>query len=110
MQFLERCILTQCRLLSEIWGAPIMNNLSDIKQVLLVDDDTNITYLTQLALSELTDWKIEVASSGEEALKMIEKSAPDLILLDVMMPGMDGRTTFTKLRERPTLDATHIIF
>jgi CheY-like chemotaxis protein len=87
-----------------------MNILDDIKNVLLVDDDTNITFLMKVALEGLTDWKIELASSGLEALQKAESTRPDLILLDVMMPVMDGCMTYTKLREDPTFDGTHIIF
>jgi CheY-like chemotaxis protein len=87
-----------------------MNNLDAIKNVLLVDDDVNITFLTRVALEGLTNWKVESAASGAEAIQKAECTRPDLILLDVMMPEMDGRMTYAKLRENPALSATHIIF
>jgi len=87
-----------------------MTKVNEIKNVLLVDDDTNITYLTQVALEQLTDWHIETAESGEEALTKIGASKPDLVLLDIMMPGMNGVTVFTKLRANPALASTHILF
>jgi DNA-binding response OmpR family regulator len=87
-----------------------MNNIDAIKNVLLVDDDTNITFLTKVALEGLTDWKVESADSGAEALQKAERTKPDLILLDVMMPEMDGRVTYARLRQNPALSATHIIF
>jgi len=87
-----------------------MKYTDSIKNVLLVDDDTNITFLTKMALAELTDWHIEEASSGTQALNMAESTTPDLILLDAMMPMMDGRETFAKLRAIEALSATRIIF
>lgn len=87
-----------------------MNHTDAIKNVLLVDDDTNITFLTKLALEGLTDWTVMEASSGAQALQIVESFTPDLILLDAMMPGMDGRTTYAKFREIAALDSTFIVF
>lgn len=87
-----------------------MKHTEAIKNVLLVDDDTNITFLTKLALVELTDWTVMEASSGTQALQMVESFTPDLILLDAMMPVLDGRATYAKLREIAALDSTYIIF
>jgi len=87
-----------------------MKFTDSVKNVLLVDDDTNITFLTKMALEELTDWRIEEASSGTQALKMVGTFKPDLILLDAMMPMMDGRETYAKLREIADLSSTRIIF
>jgi two-component system, OmpR family, response regulator len=87
-----------------------MPHTDTIKKVLLIDDDTNITFLTKLALDELTDWTVVEASSGSQALQMVESFTPDLIFLDAMMPVLDGRATYAKLREIPALDSTYIIF
>jgi len=87
-----------------------MKFTDSIKNVLLVDDDTNITFLTKMALEELTDWHIEEAASGAQALNMVGVTKPDLILLDAMMPMMDGRETFAKLRDISELRDARIIF
>lgn len=87
-----------------------MNHVDAIKNVLLIDDDTKITFLTKLTLDELTDWTVMEASSGAQALQIVESFTPDLILLDAMMPGMDGRATYAKLREIAALDSTFIVF
>lgn len=70
-----------------------------ISKVLLVDDDVFIRRVSQLTLSAVGGWEVAVASSGAQALEMIVTEKPDLVLLDVMMPGMDGPTTLEKIRE-----------
>jgi CheY-like chemotaxis protein len=81
-----------------------------IQKVLLVDDDQNIRFVAQMALEGLTNWKVFLADSGSEAIKVAKAEKPDLILLDLMMPGMDGPTTFAKLQEQDDLAGVPIIF
>ncbi len=87
-----------------------MTTSIDIKQVLLVDDDMNIRTLAQMGLEGLTDWKVELAGSGAEALTKATEMKPDLIILDVMMPGMDGPTTLSELRKVESLAGIPVIF
>ncbi len=87
-----------------------MTTSIDIKQVLLVDDDLNIRTLAQMGLEGLTDWKVELAGSGAEAVTKATEMQPDLIILDVMMPGMDGPTTLAELRKIESLAGTPVIF
>ncbi len=82
----------------------------EIKQVLLVDDDQNIRTLAQMGLEGLTDWKVDLAASGAEAITKATALRPDLIILDVMMPGMDGPTTLDELRKVTTLSDVPVIF
>lgn len=79
-------------------------------KVLLVDDDTNIRMVAVMGLEDEMDWEIQEASSGQEAIQLASEQKPDLILLDMMMPGMDGISTFGKLRELDTVKDTPIIF
>ncbi|HMX45686.1 MAG TPA: response regulator [Candidatus Obscuribacter sp.] len=79
-------------------------------KVLLVDDDTNIRMVAVMGLEDELDWEIQEASSGQEAIQLASTQKPDLILLDMMMPGMDGISTFGKLRELDTAKDTPIIF
>lgn len=72
----------------------------DIKKVLLVDDDANIRFITEMSLQGLTDWEITSAGTAQEALSAVTAVKPDLALLDVMMPGMDGVTLLGKMREQ----------
>jgi CheY-like chemotaxis protein len=81
-----------------------------IQKILLVDDDKNIQLIAQMGLEDRPDWTVVTASSGPEALETFTKEKPDLILLDMMMPGMDGKTTFAKLKELQNASEIPVIF
>lgn len=84
-----------------------MTDLSD-SRILLVDDvKANIDVLVE-ALRD--DYKLSVALSGENALKSIEKNLPDLVLLDIMMPGIDGYEVCRRLREVPATREVPVMF
>ena len=69
--------------------------------VLVVDDEPDIRELLQLALEHVAGWQVLTASNGPEALIAAADKLPDAILLDVMMPGMDGPETARRLAEDP---------
>jgi CheY-like chemotaxis protein len=72
------------------------------KKILIVDDEPYVREVAKISLeTTATDWKIITAESGFVALEMAKTENPDAILLDVMMPGMDGISTFKKLQESP---------
>lgn len=81
-----------------------------LTRVLYVEDEPDIQMVSRLALETLGGFTVEICSSGSEALEKIAAFQPQLILLDVMMPGMDGPTTLGKLRELPQFAATPVIF
>jgi len=81
-----------------------------IKKVLLVDDEDPIRLIAQIGLEDRPEWLILLASSGAEALTIANQEKPDLILLDVMMPGMDGKTALKKLRENTETAHIPVIF
>jgi CheY-like chemotaxis protein len=66
-------------------------------KVLVVDDEEDIRYLVR-SLLETRGIEVVEAESGEECLQILEKFAPDLILLDVMMPGIDGWEVLRRIR------------
>lgn len=72
------------------------------KRILIVDDEEDIRSITQLALEMATDWTVLTASSGSEAVAVAAAHHPDTILLDMMMPDMDGRTTLQHLKADAT--------
>jgi CheY-like chemotaxis protein len=69
------------------------------RRILIIDDEADIREATQMCLEIIGEWDVIVASSGYEGLLKAAAEKPDAILLDVMMPGMDGLTTMKKLRE-----------
>jgi DNA-binding response OmpR family regulator len=78
-------------------------------RVLLVDDDPVIVRLLEVNF-RLEGYAIETATRGEEALEKAQTKRPDLIVLDVMMPGIDGWEVCRRLREDPTLADVPVIF
>jgi CheY-like chemotaxis protein len=81
-----------------------------VEKVLMVDDEPHVRRVAELSLSRVGGWAVTLATSGAEALMAAVESPPDLILLDVMMPGMDGPTTLGALQERTATAAIPVIF
>ncbi|HEX5753428.1 MAG TPA: response regulator [Archangium sp.] len=81
-----------------------------IRKVMLVDDEDDIRTIGQLSLGRVGGWQTVLAASGAEAVAKAAAEQPDLILLDVMMPGMDGPTTLGKLRAQEATAKTPVIF
>jgi two-component system OmpR family response regulator len=81
-----------------------------LQRILLIEDDQDIQIVARLALQDLEGFELEVCSSGYEALEKAGPFGPDLILLDVMMPELDGPSTLKELRLRPGLATTPVIF
>lgn len=79
-------------------------------RILVVEDDTDIRAIAQMALEGIGHHVVRCVDSGREALAQAPTFAPDLILLDVMMPAMDGPETLHALRRVPTLAATPTVF
>ena len=78
-------------------------------KILLVDDETDITEFIGFNL-QAEGYLVEKAQTGEEAIEKAKTFVPDLIILDVMMPGMDGMETCEKLRKMPELNQPIIAF
>ena len=71
------------------------------RRILLVDDDQGIREVARTVLEMVGGYEVETAASGLEGLEKARTSAPDAIVLDVMMPGLDGPATFALLQEAP---------
>ena len=84
--------------------------MSTLKRVMYVEDEPDIQAVARLALELVGGFTVKVCSSGEEALREAEAFAPEMILLDVMMPGMDGPTTLKALRALPALATVPVAF
>jgi two-component system, OmpR family, response regulator len=81
-----------------------------LQRLIYVEDEPDIQAVARLALEAVGGFTVEVCSSGEEALRRAPVFRPDLILLDVMMPGMDGPGTLQALRALPELATTPAVF
>lgn len=85
----------------------MMGKLTDI---MLVEDESDIREVVSIALVDLGGFKLTICESGQQAIDEIVSANPQLILLDAMMPNMDGLTTFKKLKESPAGKDVPIIF
>ncbi|MFK8182578.1 MAG: response regulator [Phormidesmis sp.] len=79
------------------------------KCVLVVDDEVSIQKVVSLSLRMEADWSVVTAASGQEGIQQAECHQPDVILLDVMMPEMDGITTFEALQNNPKTEAIPVV-
>ena len=87
-----------------------MSDTATFRKILYVEDEPDIQTVAKLALEMTGGFEVQVCSSGEEALESLAGFAPDLVLLDVMMPGMDGPTTLAALRKRAGGETVPVIF
>jgi two-component system, OmpR family, response regulator len=79
-------------------------------KVLVVDDEPDLRRIAKLGLSRVGGMEVVEASSGTEGLVRAKEDQPDAILLDVMMPGLDGPSTLARLREDPATAAIPVVF
>ncbi|GAC1347405.1 MAG: response regulator [Myxococcales bacterium] len=81
-----------------------------LRKVLLVDDEPDIRRIGQFSLTAVGKLLVVTAANGAEALEAAARESPDVILLDVMMPGMDGPTALQRLREAEATRHIPVIF
>jgi len=84
--------------------------MAELKKILYVEDEPDIQMIARVALENVGGFELLVCSSGAEAIEKAAAFKPDLLLLDVMMPGMDGPTTLSELRKIPQLEKTPVMF
>lgn len=79
------------------------------RRILVVDDEETIREVIRTGLEALTGWKVEATSDGAQAVALCSADPPDAVLLDVMMPLMDGPTTFARLQDDPRTRSVPVI-
>ena len=84
--------------------APLLN------RILYVEDEPDIRFVAQMALQAVGGFTVIACACGQDALNAAPDARADLLLLDVMMPGMDGPSTLKALRESPATANTPVIF
>ncbi|NEP56829.1 MAG: response regulator [Symploca sp. SIO2G7] len=72
------------------------------KQILIIDDEYRIREITKMSLEMMAGWKVLTAGSGSEGLAIAQSQQPDAILLDIMMPKLDGTETLARLQANHT--------
>ncbi|MFN3581001.1 MAG: response regulator [Pseudomonas sp.] len=84
--------------------------MSELERIMHIEDDPSIQEVARVALEIVGGFTVLSCSSGAEGLEKLEAFAPHLILLDVMMPEMDGPETLARLRETPTAANLPVVF
>lgn len=84
--------------------------MNELNRILHVDDEPDIREIVRLSLEMVGGFEILQVASGHEALEKVEAFAPDMVILDVMMPGLDGEQTFTQMRQIEGFSTTPIVF
>ena len=79
------------------------------KKILIVDDEPHIVEL-QKAILETEGFSVDAAENGQKALDKLKNSKPDLVILDMMMPGMSGREVCEQIRKNPKTKKLKVVF
>lgn len=83
--------------------------MAERARILIVEDEPNIVLSLEFLLGQ-QGYEVAVARDGEEALRQVSEEPPRLVLLDVMLPGIDGYEVCRRLRERPDLAGLKVVF
>lgn len=83
---------------------------ANLTRVLMVEDDPDIRAVAHLSLTAVGGFTVELCPSGPEALARVPQFRPELVLLDVMMPGMDGPATLRRLQELSSMEGIPVVF
>jgi CheY-like chemotaxis protein len=87
-----------------------MTGPAQTRRVLLIDDEELIRVIAEVSLTKVGGWEVLTARSGEEGLDKAAAEHPDAILLDVMMPGLDGPGTLARLQADPATATIPVVF
>lgn len=84
--------------------------MGSLKRILYAEDESDIQIVVEAVIQSMSDYEIKICSNGKILLDCVEEYSPDLILLDVMMPEMDGPTTFKNLQLNDKTKNIPVIF
>ncbi len=84
--------------------------MAELTRIMYVDDEPDIRAIVEMTLEMIGGFSVTLCNSGQEALERVQEARPDLVLLDVMMPGMDGPQTLVALRRMPAAAALPVVF
>lgn len=77
--------------------------LENMRRILIIDDEDDIREVAALSLESVAGWDVVTANSGATGIETAKAELPDAILMDVMMPAMDGPTTFKEMQKMPEI-------
>ena len=84
--------------------------MTELKKILYAEDEPDVQTIVELTIQTMSDYEIKICNNGKKLLECVEDYKPDLILLDVMMPEMDGPTTFKNLLDNENTKKIPVIF
>ena len=84
--------------------------MKELKKILYAEDEPDVQTIVELTIQTMSDYEIKICNNGKKLLECVEEYKPDLILLDVMMPEMDGPTTFKTLINKENTKNIPVIF
>ncbi|WP_431134517.1 response regulator [Psychroserpens mesophilus] len=79
------------------------------RKILIVDDEPNIVMSLEYTFKK-QDFEVYIARDGSEALEILKQEVPDIVLLDIMMPNVDGYQTLTHIKKAKGLEHTKVVF
>ena len=82
----------------------------DKKKVLIIDDEENFCKLVKKNIEQTGEFEVHIATNGEDGIKLARRIKPNLILLDIMMPGMDGTDVAAFIKDDKDIKGTPIVF
>jgi CheY-like chemotaxis protein len=80
------------------------------RRILIIDDEDDIREIAQMSLEMIAGWQVFTARSGPEGIEVASREQPEAVLLDVMMPGLDGPQTLRRLQEDARTKAIPVVF
>jgi len=84
--------------------------MKELKKILYAEDEPDVQTIVQMVIEAMSDYEIKISNNGKLLLDCVEDYNPDLILLDVMMPEMDGPTTYENLQLNEKTKKIPVIF
>lgn len=84
--------------------------MKELKRILYAEDEPDVQTIVEIIFQSMSDFELKICSNGKLLMDCVEEYMPDLILLDVMMPEMDGPTTFKNLQANPSTKDIPVIF
>lgn len=84
--------------------------MTELNRILYVEDEADIRVVAEIALEVVGGFTVMSCADGAAAVQAAERARPDLLLLDIMMPGMDGLSTLEALRSQPATANAPVIF